>query len=308
MATSTKKSDTILKSCSPMGPSAVVWFYSKEMMDSSCCAAKSSGVKVHTSAEQLQVASLLLHLQLQHLLQQLLPQRLLHESHPLQLLPVQTQQSPTCRGKAESRWRWCPRAERGSGRWNCRGLDLWWRVGRRPPRRPGSCADSVSSTIYRRLAVTTERQVGSGWAASGSCCISHNCHWIGTKAEKWQQEKQVKSLWWVYHCCSTFGDSRFNSESLEPRTSFDMAAANQHQDALGEAAAASEINRALKLVLISEVAVFRWLNCSIFTALISCTWTSSMSRKFVCASKWRFSGCCNILIVNIWTDLYVSKR
>lgn len=49
-----------------------------------------------TPAEQLQVASLLLHLQLQHLLQQLLPQRFLHEPHPLQLLPVQPQQRAAC--------------------------------------------------------------------------------------------------------------------------------------------------------------------------------------------------------------------
>lgn len=49
-----------------------------------------------TPAEQLQVAALLLHLELQHLLQQLLPQRLLHQPHPPQLLPIQSQQRAAC--------------------------------------------------------------------------------------------------------------------------------------------------------------------------------------------------------------------
>lgn len=53
-----------------------------------------------TSAEQLQVTPLLLHLKLQHLLQQLLPQRFLHQSHPLQLLPIQTQQCTAWKHRA----------------------------------------------------------------------------------------------------------------------------------------------------------------------------------------------------------------
>jgi len=54
--------------------------------------------------------------------------------------------------------------------------DLWWHAGRTPPRRTDSCEDSVSSAIYKHLAVTRAQRGGSGWAVLGLCDISHNCH------------------------------------------------------------------------------------------------------------------------------------
>lgn len=50
-----------------------------------------------TLAEQLQVPDLLTHLELQDLLQHLLPLRLVGNAHTLQLLPIEPQQSPTCK-------------------------------------------------------------------------------------------------------------------------------------------------------------------------------------------------------------------
>lgn len=57
---------------------------------------------------------------------------------------------------------------------------LWWRDARRPPRRLGSCEDSASSAICKRLAASTAPRVGPSWAASGWCCRCCNCHWNDT--------------------------------------------------------------------------------------------------------------------------------
>lgn len=61
-----------------------------------------------------------------------------------------------------------------------------------PPHRSGSCVDSVSSAIYKHLVVTRARPGESGWAVSGLCDISHNCHRDGTAAiqtDRGQKEK-----------------------------------------------------------------------------------------------------------------------
>jgi len=46
---------------------------------------------------------------------------------------------------------------------------LWWRGERRPPRRSGSCGDSVSSATYRRPAGSIAPLVCISWRALGWC-------------------------------------------------------------------------------------------------------------------------------------------
>lgn len=64
-----------------------------KLIKAEACLSKSVSQLPFTSAEQLEVASLLLDLQLQDLLKKLLPEGFLYQTHPLQLLAIQSQQS-----------------------------------------------------------------------------------------------------------------------------------------------------------------------------------------------------------------------
>lgn len=69
--------------------------FTKRLIKVVPCLSKSVFQAPFTSAEQLEVASLLLDLQLQDLLKKLLPKGFLYKTHPLQLLAIQSQQSST---------------------------------------------------------------------------------------------------------------------------------------------------------------------------------------------------------------------